>query len=163
MDHQKEYIAKATEIDEKYKRTPFPKYSDFKLEEEKGHIRQPKLKNIEYFINGGEKDEVDKFTMFNDWCQKEGAIMPHLEYPAYFDGGLLGVKCKKDIKYHEAYMCIPFKMIMSLEKAYIHPVLKKIIDENQDCFGADFNQDFEQMTLAMFIVYEMTLGKELYW
>ena len=89
--------------------------------------------------------------------------MPHLEYPAYFDGGLLGVKCKKDIRYHEAYMCVPFKMIMSLEKAYIHPVLKKIIEENQDCFEEDFNQDFEQMTLALFIVYEMTLGKESYW
>lgn len=102
----------------------------------------PKLKNIEYYINGDEKDKVDKFTMFNEWCRKEGVIMPHLEYPAYFDG-LLGIKCTKDIEYHEAYLCVPFKMVMSLEKAYIHPVLKMIIYENADCFDKDFNCDFE--------------------
>ena len=32
----------------------------------------------------GYVEVVDKFTMFNEWCQKEGLIMPKCEYPCYF-------------------------------------------------------------------------------
>ena len=57
-------------------------------------------KTIDYYLkNENEEDEEtqNKFTMFNVWCKKEGVIMPKLLYPAYFENGLLGVKCKQDI------------------------------------------------------------------
>ena len=38
---------------------------------------------------------MDKYEMFNEWCKKEGILMPKLEYPAVFENGLIGVKCKK--------------------------------------------------------------------
>jgi hypothetical protein len=75
--------------------------------------------------------------MFNEWCLKEGVVMPKLEYPAYFDGGLLGMKCKEEIQHREAYLYVPLKMVMSLTKAQIHPVLSLIIKENEDCFSPD--------------------------
>jgi len=101
------------------------------------------LKSVESFINDGKVDEVDKFTMFNEWCAKEGVIMPKLEYPAYFEGGLLGMRCKEDIYHREAYIMVPVKMTVSLDKAYSHPVLSKIIDENPECFDKDTNADWE--------------------
>ena len=42
-------------------------------------------------------NKEDKFTMFLKWCKDEGVIMPKLEYPAYFENGLVGVRCKEDI------------------------------------------------------------------
>ena len=89
--------------------------------------------------------------------------MPKLEYPAYFEGGLLGVKVKESINHREAYMYVPFKMLMSIDKAKSHPVVGKIIKENPECFSKSQNQDWEQLTLALFIFYEMTLGKQSYW
>ena len=53
--------------------------------------------------------------------------MPKLEYPAYFEGGLLGVRCKEDIEHREAYLFVPYKMLMSVGKAQKHPVLGEII------------------------------------
>ena len=89
--------------------------------------------------------------------------MPKLEYPAYFEGGLLGIKCTEDIGFHEGFLYIPFKMIMSIEKAKKHEVLAKIIEENPDCFDKSQNGDWEQITLALFIFHEMTLGRNSYW
>jgi len=40
--------------------------------------------------------------------------MPKLEYPAYFEHGLLGVKCTEDIGHREAFMYIPYKMVFSV-------------------------------------------------
>ena len=89
--------------------------------------------------------------------------MPKMEYPAYFEGGLLGVRCKEQVEHREAYMFIPLKMVMSLAKAQQHPVLKPIIAENSECFDAEENGDYEQLTLALFMFYEITLGRRSYW
>lgn len=56
--------------------------------------------------------------------------MPKIEYPAYFEDGLCGVKCKEDIKYQEAFVYLPFKLIMSIQKAKSHPVVGRILLEN---------------------------------
>ena len=91
--------------------------------------------------------------------EKEGVIMPKLEYPAYFeDGQLLGVKCLEDIEHHEGFLYVPFKMVMSVQKAKRHPVLTKIISENKKCF-----RQWPDMILVLFIFHEMTLGKNSYW
>ena len=89
--------------------------------------------------------------------------MPKLQYPAEFDGGLLGIKCMEEIKHREAYLYVPFKMVLSLKKANNHPVINQIMKENPDIFSKDQYPDYEQLTLALFIFYEMTLGKKSYW
>ena len=78
---EKDYIFKSHEIKEKYKNTGL------------------KLRNIEYFLNDEDKDDSNKFDKFNQWCQKEGVVMPSIEYPAYFEGGLQGIKCTRDIQF----------------------------------------------------------------
>jgi len=44
-------------------------------------------------------------------------LHPKLEYPAYFEDGLLGVRCKEDINHREAYLFVPLKMMMTVTKA----------------------------------------------
>ena len=74
-------------------------------------------KNIDWFLREeGEEDSTDKYEMFNDWCKKEGVIMPKLEYPATFEGGLIGTRCKEDIQHREAYLFVPYKMLLSVKK-----------------------------------------------
>jgi hypothetical protein len=53
--------------------------------------------------------------MFNEWCQKEGVLMPKLHYPAYFENGLIGARCKEDIQHREAFLYIPYKMLLSVK------------------------------------------------
>ena len=54
--------------------------------------------------------------MFKDWCEIEGVVMPKLQYPAYFENGLIGVKCLNDIENREAFLYVPYKMIISIDK-----------------------------------------------
>ena len=50
-----------------------------------------------YLLREGEIEEEDRHEMLCKWCEKEGVIMPKLEYPAYFENGLKGMRCKEDI------------------------------------------------------------------
>lgn len=42
------------------------------------------------------KEDEEKIRMkcqnFNNWCKEQGISFPKLEYPAFFDGGLVGAK-----------------------------------------------------------------------
>lgn len=53
-------------------------------------------KGIDLYLDIPENEE-DKFSMFLNWCKSEGIVMSKLEYPAYFQNGLVGVRCKEDI------------------------------------------------------------------
>ena len=89
--------------------------------------------------------------------------MPKLQYPAYFEGDLLGAKVTEDIEHREAFIFVPYKMLITTGKAKVHPVLKKIIAENPEAFSQEGNPDWEQMTLVLFLIYEATIGVESYW
>ena len=52
---------------------------------------------------------------------------------------------------------------MSVNKAKVHPVLADIIKANPACFDEKDNEDWEQLILALFIVYELTQGEKSYW
>ena len=121
-------------------------------------------KDITYFLLAeGEEETQDSCTMFNEWCQQEGVYMPKCEFPAHFEHGLRGVKCIEDIQHREAYLYVPYKMIMNVHKTSQHEVLGPIIEENPDCFD-DYCQTFcDQMILTLRVLYEMTLGKKSYW
>lgn len=77
----------------------------------------PKIKDIDEFYKHLDGDEpFDKFEVFREWCDKEGVLQPKLEYPAYFEGGLLGVRCKEDIEHREGFLYVPYKMLISVGK-----------------------------------------------
>ena len=69
--------------------------------------------------------------------------MPKCEYPAYFDGGLLGIKCKEDIKHRDVYIYIPYKMLLSIKSTQEHAVLGEIVKAHPECFSAEKNDDHE--------------------
>lgn len=69
--------------------------------------------------------------------------MPKLEYPAYFEGGLLGVRAKEPIKHRESFLAIPYKMLMTVDAAQRHEVLGPIIAENPQLFHEDEKGDWE--------------------
>jgi len=74
----------------------------------------PKPKTIsEFYLD----DKTDRFKAFNQWCKAEGAIHPKLEFPVYFEGGLLGARCRRDIQHREGFIYIPYKMLLSVGKA----------------------------------------------
>lgn len=117
----------------------------------------------EFMLGDGQKDEVDKYTMFNEWCRNEGVIAPKLEFPAYFEDGLLGVRCKEDIQHREVYLYVPYKMLLSVKDTHSHPVLGKIVAAHPRYFSDRGRESWEQLTLALRLVYEITLGKASYW
>ena len=87
------------------------------------------LKNVLEFADEEEQRGYDTFQVFNDWCQKEGVVMPHLRYPVFF-GELCGMRYTKDIEHKEGFIYVPYKMLMTVNKALNHPVIGKIIDQN---------------------------------
>ena len=69
--------------------------------------------------------------------------MPKLEYPAYFEGGLLGTKVTEDIEHREAYLYVPYKMLLSVNGTQEHMILGGIIIDNPECFEEDDCDDWE--------------------
>ena len=58
-----------------------------------------------------------------------------MEYPAFFENGLVGVKVKEDIQYREAYCFIPYKMLMTVKRAQTDHDIGPIILDHSDMFS----------------------------
>lgn len=90
--------------------------------------------------------------------------MPKLEYPAWFDNGLLGCRVKQDINHREAFLGVPYKMFMSVKKANADKVLGPLIAAHPEAFTEKFNKDHsQQFILVLFVYYEMSKGRNSYW
>ena len=89
--------------------------------------------------------------------------MPKLEYPVAFEDGLLGARCKEDIQHREVYLYVPYKMLMSVNNTKSHPVLGQVIESHPEVFADEREDSWEQVILALRVLYEMTLGKNSYW
>ena len=114
-------------------------------------------------MNKGWIDTSDKIQMFNEWAIAEGAVMPKIEYPAYFGDGLVGMRCTEDIEHREMFMAIPYKMLLSVKDTQAHPVLKQVLEENPELFAEESGLSWEQLTLVMRLFYEVIQGKEGHW
>ena len=95
-----------------------------------------------------------KCEVFNAWCRANGVKQPKVDYPAYFEGGLVGVKAIAPIEHREAFLGIPYKMLMTVAGAQAHPILGPIIAENPQVFSEEEKGDWEQLTLVLFMIYE---------
>ena len=91
--------------------------------------------------------------------------MPKLEYPAFFDGGLKGVRCTEDIEHREAFLFVPFKMMITVKGIHENEVLKPIIEKHRECFREDEYKIYhwENLTLTLGLLYQIALGKKSYW
>ena len=100
--------------------------------DESDTIMKPSMKSVMDYLSEEQKLSIDpdKYKQFNDWCEQEGVKMPSLKYPGVFKDGLIGMECLEDIKHREAFIFVPYKMHITVEKAKKHPELSKIIEEN---------------------------------
>jgi hypothetical protein len=78
---------------------------------------------------------MTKVQKFKEWCTNQKIIMPNLEYPAYFDDGLMGFKTKKRIDHRELVLGIPYSICMTNDKAIKDPILGKVFTENPALFS----------------------------
>ena len=100
-------------------------------------VQASELTINEKYMNKGWIDTSDRVEMFNKWAKAEGVVMPKIEYPAYFEDGLVGMKCVQDIDHREIFIYIPYKVLISVKDTKSHPILKQIIEENPEMFVED--------------------------
>ena len=87
--------------------------------------------NIDFYLSKKRHfEKIDKLKMFLDWCKTEGVVMPKLEYPVAFENGLVGARCKGDILNREAFLHVPYKMILDVKKVQNNILLKRVIEAN---------------------------------
>ena len=56
-----------------------------------------------------------KCLIFNEWCHSNGVVHPKIEYPAYFEGGLVGMRATEPIEHREAFISVPYKMLITVK------------------------------------------------
>jgi hypothetical protein len=66
---------------------------------------------------------VKKCQRFTDWCKEVGILYPKIDYPAFFKGGLVGGKVNAPIEHREAFLFVPYTVIISLDKCLRDPAL----------------------------------------
>ena len=89
--------------------------------------------------------------------------MPKLEYPALFDGELIGVRVKEDIHHNEAFCCVPLHLSISVDGALKTKELKEIIDAHPELFNEEESDEWEHRIIELFVLYEMQKGKDSFW
>jgi hypothetical protein len=93
-----------------------------------------------------------KCERFNQWCKDNGILAPKITYPEFFDGGLVGGMVNAPIEHREVFLCVPYKVIISVDKCLKDPVLKDFYSQNQQLFGKE-HRDWEQLILTTFLMY----------
>lgn len=71
-----------------------------------------------------------KCARFTAWCEEVGIVFPKVTYPDFFEGGLVGGRVNAPIKHREAYLCVPYTAIISLDKCLRDPNLSSFYAEN---------------------------------
>ena len=99
--------------------------------------------------------DLDRFELFNKWCEEVGIRAPKLEYPAFFDGGLCGVRVTQDIAHNEAMFCVPYSAIMTITRAKAEPALEPIFQAHPELFDPEEHNDWEHYILMVFLLFEM--------
>jgi len=72
-----------------------------------------------------------KCARFNQWCKDVGILIPKIDYPEFFEGGLVGGKVNAPIEHREAFLFVPYKVVISLDKCLRDPSLFFFYDENK--------------------------------
>ena len=116
--------------------------------------------HIDYYVvlQGDKPPEMDKYELFNKWTLENGVIWPKVKWPVWFDDEYAGVQVLEDIENREAFALIPYKIILSCRRTREHPILGAICKKYPSCFEEGKADDWEQLTLTLAVLYEMTLG-----
>lgn len=80
--------------------------------------------------------------------------MPGQDYPAYFEGGLIGVRATEPIAHRQAFISVPSKCLVTLDMVKEHEQLGPIIDENPDWFDLEGGEEGLVNTFMLFLLFE---------
>ena len=71
----------------------------------------------------------------------------------------------EDIASHEAFIFVPYKVLITVKKIQVHEIIGPILSKYPNIFseGSEDTDEFEQLTLTLFLLYQVTLGKDSYW
>ena len=83
--------------------------------------------------------------------------MPKLEYPAKFEG-LNGVKCKLDIYNREAFLFIPYRIMLTESKIISNLDLKEIFAKEYKSL-----KKFKYGILTLGLLYEISKNEKSFW
>lgn len=73
----------------------------------------------DHAASDSDKDIVrNKTQKFLTWCNDVGIICPKLEYPYFFEGGLVGVRVKETIKHRETFIYVPQTVIITISTCH---------------------------------------------
>lgn len=89
--------------------------------------------------------------------------MPKLEYPAYYENGLVGIRCTADIGNREAFLSVPYKMMLTANKVKTNKALETLISNHPSCFDEETTPMADHLLLTLGIFYEISQGKWSYW
>lgn len=64
-----------------------------------------------------------KCARFTKWCNDVGILYPKLTYPDFFEGGLVGARVNTPIEHREAFLFVPYSVVVSLDKCLNEPNL----------------------------------------
>lgn len=93
-----------------------------------------------------------KCARFNQWCKDVGILIPKIDYPEFFEGGLVGGKVNAPIEHREAFLFVPYKVVISLDKCLRDPTLFYFYDDNKEIFSKK-HRDWEQLILTTFLMH----------
>ena len=112
---------------------------------------------------GDSVPDEDKYLMFTKWAEENGAIKPKLEYPHFTPEGEVGFRLLEDINFREAFVMVPYKLILSSKDLLKHEVLGPIYKRYRDCFDKHRQNHWKYNILIIALLYQMTLGKSSFW
>lgn len=97
--------------------------------------RKPEIEDITILPDHADTLEMqdkirEKCAKFTQWCREVGILFPKVTYPDFFDGGLVGGKVNTPILHREAFLCVPYSAIISLDKCLRDPSLGPFYAEN---------------------------------
>jgi hypothetical protein len=69
-------------------------------------------------------------------------VLPNIHFPAYFEGGLVGMSATETINHGDMVLSIPFKLLISDLTAKSDPIIGKIVSKNPKFFSkTDFRSN----------------------
>lgn len=109
---------------------------------------------MNYIISHMEHSTDEKYTKFKDWLQSNGCrIAPGVTIPTLFSDGGIGVQTVETLRSHQLILAIPSKLILTAEKVYKLPSLKRLFANNDDLFDYEACDENEFNILAVFLMH----------
>lgn len=118
-------------------------------------------------INPAKTEELKnnpKYQRYLKWVRENGLIANGVDFPVAFGSlGYLGLAANKDIPPYTAFLALPNKLFMNVEKLMAIPELAKIIKENEATFSEKDCLENDIKKLTLWVMYEKNKGEKSFW